>query len=157
MRNLRTSRQRGQALVEFALILPVMAVITFGMIEFGFMLNNHAAVVTSARDGARVAAVKCSPETQTSCATKFVNQAVADSTDHLLGCSKPTNTGAGTTVTGNPVNPVGGPPWSSWTVKVTCTYSPLTPWGTLYGPAGGVISGTATFRDSTCVPPGCSG
>lgn len=47
----------GQALVEFALILPIMILILFGIIEFGRVFSAQLLVTNGARDGARIAAV----------------------------------------------------------------------------------------------------
>lgn len=47
----------GQALVEFALILPIIILILFGIIEFGRVFSAQLLVTNGARDGARVAAV----------------------------------------------------------------------------------------------------
>ncbi len=45
--------KRGQSTVEFALVLPVLLLIVFGIIEFGFILNAYVTVISSAREGAR--------------------------------------------------------------------------------------------------------
>lgn len=47
----------GQALVEFALILPFLLFLTFAIIEFGRYLYIKNAATNGARQGARVAAV----------------------------------------------------------------------------------------------------
>jgi hypothetical protein len=49
--------QNGQALVEFALILPVLLLIILGILEFGWLFNSQITVTSSAREGARVACV----------------------------------------------------------------------------------------------------
>ncbi len=51
----RRRRSRGQALVEFALILPVFLLILSGILDFGFMLNARMTVISAAREGARAA------------------------------------------------------------------------------------------------------
>ena len=43
-RRLFASSERGQALVEFVLILPVLLLLIFGVIEFGFAFNAAASV-----------------------------------------------------------------------------------------------------------------
>lgn len=48
--------KRGQSLVEFTLLLPVLLVMLSGLIEFGFMLNSYLDVIDAARDTARFAA-----------------------------------------------------------------------------------------------------
>ncbi len=52
---------RGAAIVEFAIIFPVLIILLFGMIDFGraFFLRNN--LVAAAREGARVAAVALAP------------------------------------------------------------------------------------------------
>jgi Flp pilus assembly protein TadG len=48
---------RGQALVEMALVLPVLLLILAGTIEFGRVLNQYLVVTAAAREGARAAVV----------------------------------------------------------------------------------------------------
>ena len=43
----------GQALVELALVLPVLIMLTFGIVEFGRIFNAYLVVNQSAREGAR--------------------------------------------------------------------------------------------------------
>ena len=58
-RHMRWSRKAdaGQALVEFALILPVMLLIMVGILEFARAWNLHQALTDATREGARRAAV----------------------------------------------------------------------------------------------------
>lgn len=51
----------GQAAVEFALVLPVAVVMTFGVVAVGIALRNELAVELAAREGARAAAVSADP------------------------------------------------------------------------------------------------
>ncbi len=62
----RRSRTRGQALVEFAVVLPVFLLILSGILDFGFLLYSRMTVISSAREGARVAidAPKSTPAQQ---------------------------------------------------------------------------------------------
>lgn len=57
MRKPCTGRFRGQALVEFALILPVLLVIIMGILEFGRAWNMKQVLTDASREGARVAVV----------------------------------------------------------------------------------------------------
>jgi len=59
LRMLRRTRRRedGAALVEFALILPILVLLLFGLIDFGFIYNDFIQVRQGVRDGARVGAV----------------------------------------------------------------------------------------------------
>jgi Flp pilus assembly protein TadG len=49
-------RSRGQALVEFALILPIFLVLLFAIIEFAFLFNAQLSLNYATRDAALVAA-----------------------------------------------------------------------------------------------------
>jgi Flp pilus assembly protein TadG len=47
---------RGQALVEFTLILPVFLIILMGMLEYGSAYDHRNAMAYAVREGARVGA-----------------------------------------------------------------------------------------------------
>ena len=49
------SAERGQGLVEFALILPLVVLMFFGIIQFGFTLGGHIALVNAVREATRYA------------------------------------------------------------------------------------------------------
>jgi Flp pilus assembly protein TadG len=52
-----SERRRGQALAEFALIMPVLFLVVAGIIEFGRGWNIKQAVTDAAREGARYVVV----------------------------------------------------------------------------------------------------
>jgi Flp pilus assembly protein TadG len=52
-----TRVEHGQALVEFALILPLFALLLFAIIQFGITFNHYLAVTDAVRAGARQGAV----------------------------------------------------------------------------------------------------
>ncbi|MDP2529247.1 MAG: TadE/TadG family type IV pilus assembly protein [Candidatus Palauibacterales bacterium] len=51
----RHRRDRGQSLVEFVLVLPILLVIVFGIIEFANAWRTEQIITTVARETARVA------------------------------------------------------------------------------------------------------
>jgi Flp pilus assembly protein TadG len=51
-----TSSERGQALVEFALVLPVLLLLLFGIVEFGLAFNAAVSVNFVSRNAALLAA-----------------------------------------------------------------------------------------------------
>jgi Flp pilus assembly protein TadG len=53
----RKKNEHGQAVVEFAVILPVLLLILFAILQFGVVFNNYIQVTAAAREGARKAAV----------------------------------------------------------------------------------------------------
>lgn len=50
--------ERGQTMVETAMVLPILLVLVFGMIDFGRVFNAWITVTNSAREGARVGATR---------------------------------------------------------------------------------------------------
>jgi Flp pilus assembly protein TadG len=48
---------QGQAMVEFAIVLPVLLLVVLGVIQFGFAFFHHLTVTDAVRAGARQAAV----------------------------------------------------------------------------------------------------
>ncbi|MBX3420811.1 MAG: pilus assembly protein [Pirellulaceae bacterium] len=53
----KTQRRRGAATVEFAVIAPLMMVLTMGMIEVGRMVMVKQIMVNASREGARLGAL----------------------------------------------------------------------------------------------------
>jgi Flp pilus assembly protein TadG len=51
------SRDRGSVAVEFALLLPVLLLLLFGIIDFGRLINTQITLTQAAREGARLAAL----------------------------------------------------------------------------------------------------
>jgi len=49
--------EKGQAMVEFALILPVLLLLVMGIAEFGMMFNSYLSVQNATREGARIGIV----------------------------------------------------------------------------------------------------
>jgi len=58
MRHIADSRsEKGQTMVEFAMVLPILCVLLFGVIQFGILFNNYVTLTDAVRAGARKAAV----------------------------------------------------------------------------------------------------
>jgi Flp pilus assembly protein TadG len=49
--------QKGQSLVEFAIILPIILLLLMGIVEFGMMLNSYLTIQNVAREGSRLGIV----------------------------------------------------------------------------------------------------
>jgi hypothetical protein len=49
--------ERGVAAVEFAILLPVLVILMFGLIQFGIAFNSKIQATNGAREGARMAVV----------------------------------------------------------------------------------------------------
>ncbi|NYD58339.1 Flp pilus assembly protein TadG [Nocardioides marinisabuli] len=50
-------RERGAAAVEFALVVPLLLVLVFGIISYGYMLSFRQSISQAAAEGARAAAL----------------------------------------------------------------------------------------------------
>ena len=55
--------ESGAAAVEFAIVLPVLLLLVFGIIEFGLLFNRYITVTHAAREGVRVAALTGNADT----------------------------------------------------------------------------------------------
>jgi Flp pilus assembly protein TadG len=49
--------EKGQSMTEFALVLPILALLLFGVIQFGIVFNNYIQLTDAVRAGARKGAV----------------------------------------------------------------------------------------------------
>src|SRR6266540_7504972 len=88
----RISREEGVAAVEFALILPVLALLLFGVLEFGRVWSQYQVFQGAAREGARCAAVQ---------ATQFSDCEIQPAINEAAGHYVP-DTDATVTIDGNP-------------------------------------------------------
>ena len=55
-----TMSERGASLAEFALVLPVLLVVLFGIIEFGLTFSRSQAIAAAAREAGRLASLSSS-------------------------------------------------------------------------------------------------
>jgi len=106
-------RSRGQALVEFALILPVTLLLLLGLIETGRAFVFGVSVQNGAREAVRLAAnARINPALQDKI---FLQRLIDSSAPAMGGCTLPT------TVTSTPVTfTCGG---GSWTLTLAVTPS----------------------------------
>jgi Flp pilus assembly protein TadG len=57
----RSTKCRGASAIEFAIVLPLLLLIIFGTIEFGFLLYNKQVLTNASREGARAGIVARTP------------------------------------------------------------------------------------------------
>lgn len=95
-------------MVEFALVLPLLLLIVFGIIQFGIAYNHYLTVTDAARVGARKAAVSRRSPDPVGAAVQAAKNSAPDLDQGLLGVSVST----GSWSPGSPV-----------TVRVTYPYS----------------------------------
>jgi Flp pilus assembly protein TadG len=137
---LRLRDETGTSLVEFALVLPLLLLILFGVLDFGKAFNYWNDETHLAAEGVRWAVVNTNPGTGT--LQQYIRQQ-ADTTELQNGAQVciafPTNAATGTSgQVGDPV---------TVTVKTRYNWIPF-----LSSPKGGgltlpsTITGTATMR-----------
>ena len=117
----RVGADRGAAAVEFALLLPLLVMIVFGLIDFGRAINTQITLTQAAREGARSLALGQSTyqSRAQAAAIGLSGMTVTELPDSLgvTGCP------AGSAQTGDDA-----------VVKVTYTFSFITPIGSIFGP-----------------------
>lgn len=115
MRSLKLqSNERGAAMAEFALVIPLFIILVFGIIQFGIALNRVQAFHAAAREGARVGSLESSSTTD-------INNAVDAALAGFPSVSPTISVSPGTCA-GRPGAPI--------TVEVTAPYTiqiPLLP------------------------------
>ena len=113
---IKFASQKGAALVEFAFILPLLMVITFGIIEFGVLMYNQQIITNASREGARagiVASATRLPDTGVNSIESVVQTYCADYLVTFGAKNSPTVTAT------HPAQKFGDP----LTVQVKYTYS----------------------------------
>lgn len=89
--------ERGAAAVEFALVVPFLLLILFGVISYGYMLSFRQALSQGAAEGARAAAVSTSSDSAGRSAAAL--SALDDALDlYGVSCSGGSLVKGGTTV-----------------------------------------------------------
>jgi len=56
-RKINFKSEQGQSITEFALALPILALLLFAVVQFGIAFNNYVTLTDATRAGARKAAV----------------------------------------------------------------------------------------------------
>ena len=108
-----TEREQGAVAVEFAIILPLLSLILFGIIQFGIAFSQYEVYVGAAREGGRYAAVRCVPDSTTGCTSTLIENKVKAAA-------------AGYTITGSPTeniacsgSTIGQPVTVSWSQNMS--------------------------------------
>ncbi len=126
---MRMKKNKGQSLVETALILPVLLLLLTGIIDFGLLFNSYLVVSNASREGARQAAVG---KTDTQIRSAAANAAASLDSDRLEILITP---GEAARNTGNSV-----------TVTVSYGYSMITPVIAAFFPDNFDIETSTTMR-----------
>jgi len=120
-------KNRGQAMVEFALVVPILLLLICGIIDFGRIYSATIMVAGAAREGARSAAIG-NDDT-------VVTQAVADYVSAIAGEQLTVNIAPSSRVAGDQI-----------TVTVSTPIPVLTPIVNAILGSTYTVSGTAVMR-----------
>ncbi len=123
----RKDGEKGQNLVEFALVLPIFLILVFGIIDFGMGFHAWITVTNAAREGARIGAVGADSAT--------IQTRVVDTADSLDASD----------LTVTVVNAQGAP-GESVSVDVDYNYDLITPLSSFLGIFGGGIGSPIAFH-----------
>jgi Flp pilus assembly protein TadG len=115
----RKAPDHGSVVVEFALVVPVLLLIVFGIIDFGRALNAQIALTGAAREGVRLAALG------------YPNAAI----QARVAAAAPDLSGVTTTVAAS--CPPGAGPSADAEVNVSYSFTFITPIGAVAGLFGG--------------------
>jgi Flp pilus assembly protein TadG len=93
--------EHGQSVTEFALALPILAMLLFAVIQFGIAFNNYETLTDATRAGARKAAVGRQSTNPASACQTAVRSSASDLSSGSLtaSCSSTWQPGANVTVT----------------------------------------------------------
>jgi hypothetical protein len=64
MGNMRAKRRQGTSMLEMAMVLPLLLLLSLGTIEFGLIFSRYQILLASAREGGRIASlyrIQCNP------------------------------------------------------------------------------------------------
>jgi Flp pilus assembly protein TadG len=127
----RKNGEKGQALVEFTLLIPIFLLLLFAIIDFGMGFYSWITVTNSAREGARLGAVLATQQ---------------EIEDRVYQTADLPNEGTKMTVT---VTNAQGPPGESVVVQVDYDYDLITPLaGIVSFVSGDTIGPTLTFSST---------
>jgi Flp pilus assembly protein TadG len=99
-KRIQIRNEQGQAMTEFALVLPVLALILFAVIQFGIVFNNYVTLTDATRAGARKAAVSRDDPNRDADVMAAVRSSATDLDGSKLSVSPPSSTwDSGTDVT----------------------------------------------------------
>jgi hypothetical protein len=147
---LKLSRaDRGQSLAEFAIVVPILLILVFGIIDFGLGLRAYISVSSATREGARYATVGNPAGTFSSGGAGECNGTVATT---VVGktCNTLKGLDLGNIQDVSVTYPNGKAPGQSVIVEMDYEYEYITPIDRVISfLSGGAISDTLTINAKT--------
>ena len=101
-KRIQIRNEQGQTMTEFALVLPVLALILFAVIQFGIVFNNYVTLTDATRAGARRAAVSRDDPNRDSVVMDAIRSSATDLDSSKLSVPPPSSSwdpGSDVTVT----------------------------------------------------------
>jgi Flp pilus assembly protein TadG len=128
----RRARSRGVSIVEMALVLPILLMLSFGIVDYGYYFYVKSSIQGAAQSGARAAIVSGATNGNVTTAVSQVMTAAGLQS-------------SGYTVTTSPVDISTAASGSTVTVTVACS------WGTVgYHNLPTAMGGIPTSKQVTC-------
>jgi Flp pilus assembly protein TadG len=126
-------RRRGNAILETAIVLPILLSLAFGTVEFGYYFFAKNTLQGAAREGARAAIISGATQSDVTTAIATVMSAAGLSSSNY-------------TVTTSPASVTGAAEGTTITVTVACTWNNLhmSPLGII--PSNKAVQGVAVMR-----------
>jgi Flp pilus assembly protein TadG len=93
----RARGERGAAAVEFALVVPLLLLLVFGMIDFGWAINRYTVLNNATREGVRLASLGADSSEISASVTDSLTDAGLDAAAVVvdLRCTTPTGGACG--------------------------------------------------------------
>lgn len=131
----QTNQARGASMIEFALVLPLLLILVFGIVEFSVALYDKAVITNASREAARTGVIFRTPALTDA---QIAQVAIDASAPHLI------TLGGAASPQASISKPAGGTAGNPLTVTVTYDFT-----GLLLGNMLSVIAGTQTLTAST--------
>jgi Flp pilus assembly protein TadG len=127
----------GAEIIEMAIVLPLLLMVLFGIVEFGFVFQRYVFLTNAAAEGARVASLP--------------GYTSADVSSRVEAYATASNiTGVSATSVASPIAGPGGTMWPGSKVTVTYVYT-YKFIGPLVALAGGSMDPTITLTSKSTV------
>ena len=130
IRKNRTAGEKGQNLVEFAMVVPIFLILVFAIVDFGMGFHAWITVTNASREGARIGAVGADEDT--------IEDRVRDTTSSIVDDN--------VIVT---IDGAQGTPGDTVSVDVAYEYEMITPLSNLLSMIGGGIGNQIDFHSKT--------
>ena len=135
-RGSRRPGEHGAAAVEFALVLPILMMLVFGIVDFGYAMNRDTMLNNATREGVRAASVGATAA-EVAAVVKADLPGMSDKVTITVSCLKP----AGTACASYAADATSG---GTAIVKVDYVHTWITPVGSIF--SGKTINLSKTSR-----------